>query len=98
MFLVWTGIALFSLAQSTLLRATSHQPPVPFSTVAVIAGNCWLWALHTPLIRRRAIRDGIVRPPSSAQRSTGLPNPRCRARRNTSAAAAASSAATPTDL
>jgi two-component system, LytTR family, sensor kinase len=49
-FLVWTGIALFSLAQSTLLRATSHQPPVPFSTVAVIAGNCWLWAFYTPLI------------------------------------------------
>jgi two-component system, LytTR family, sensor kinase len=49
-FLVWTGIALFSLAQSTLLRAISHQPAVPFSAVAVIAGNCWLWALYTPLI------------------------------------------------
>src|SRR4051812_43002413 len=48
-FLVWTGIALFSIAQSTLLHATSHQP-VPFSTIAVILGNCWLWALYTPLI------------------------------------------------
>jgi hypothetical protein len=33
-----------------LVRATSHQPPVPFSTLAVIFGNCWLWAAYTPLI------------------------------------------------
>ncbi|MGZ6124602.1 MAG: sensor histidine kinase [Myxococcales bacterium] len=38
------------MGQSTLARATSHQPPVPLSTVVVIAGNCWLWALYTPLI------------------------------------------------
>jgi two-component system, LytTR family, sensor kinase len=49
-FLIWTAIGLFGVAQSTLVRAASHQPPVPFSSVAVIAGNVWLWALYTPLI------------------------------------------------
>jgi len=51
-FAVWTAIALFSVLQSALVRATSHQPSLPFSSAAVIAGNCWLWALYTPLIWR----------------------------------------------
>jgi len=51
-FAVWTAIALFSILQSALVRATSHQPSLPFSSAAVIAGNCWLWALYTPLIWR----------------------------------------------
>jgi hypothetical protein len=46
----WTAMALFSVGQSAVLRATSNQPPVPLSTVLLIAGNCWLWALYTPLI------------------------------------------------
>jgi hypothetical protein len=46
----WTAMALFSVGQSAVLRATSNLPPVPLSTVLLIAGNCWLWALYTPLI------------------------------------------------
>ena len=49
-FLVWTAIALFGVAQSSLGRVGSHQPPVPFSSVVLIAANSWLWALYTPLI------------------------------------------------
>jgi two-component system, LytTR family, sensor kinase len=49
-FLAWTAMALFSVGQSAVLRATSNLPPVPLSTVLLIAGNCWLWALYTPLI------------------------------------------------
>ena len=51
-FVIWTAIAAFSVMQSALARATAHQPSLPFSTIAVIAGNCWLWALYTPLIWR----------------------------------------------
>jgi len=49
-FLVWAAIALFSIGQSMLLRATSHQPPLPLASALVIAGNCALWAFYTPLI------------------------------------------------
>ena len=49
-FLVWTAIALFGVLQSALIRAGSHQPPPPFSAIAVITANSWLWALYTPLI------------------------------------------------
>ena len=49
-FLVWTAIALFGVAQSSVLRASTQRPPLTLAPVAVIAANCWLWALYTPLI------------------------------------------------
>jgi two-component system, LytTR family, sensor kinase len=58
-FVVWTAIALFSVMQSAAMRAASEQPTLPFSTVMVIAGNCWLWALYTPLIWRVSERYPI---------------------------------------
>jgi two-component system, LytTR family, sensor kinase len=58
-FVVWTAIALFSVVQAAAIRASSHQPTLPFSTVLVIAGNCWLWALYTPLIWRISERYPI---------------------------------------
>ena len=58
-FAVWTAIALFSVMQSMLARASAHQPSLPFTSVVVIAGNCWLWALYTPLIWRLSERFSL---------------------------------------
>ena len=49
-FAAWTGVALFSMMQSTLVRATSNQPSLPFTSIPITVGNCWLWALYTPVI------------------------------------------------
>jgi len=51
-FVVWTAIAAFSVLQAAAIRASSHQPILPFTAVMVIAANYWLWALYTPLIWR----------------------------------------------
>jgi two-component system LytT family sensor kinase len=49
-FLLWTAIGLFGLGQSSVIRAASHQPPVPFSSVVLTAVSVWLWAIYTPAI------------------------------------------------
>ncbi|HTO97531.1 MAG TPA: histidine kinase [Myxococcales bacterium] len=50
MILAWIAMALFSVGQAAVVRATSNLPPVPLATVLWIAANCGLWALYTPLI------------------------------------------------
>jgi LytS/YehU family sensor histidine kinase len=49
-FLVWTAIGAFGLAQSAVVRASSQQPPAPLSFVALTGFSVWLWALYTPVI------------------------------------------------